>query len=298
MDSYIPLLNTFFLVWCVCSLQVELCIMLCCICMANHSNTISDESFKIYYTTVSSKNVFFASVTGTSYVVSRMQNLDASNELILCYASKMIVCEWWSWSFSSGILEGGKYWCELLLLWAEIGASSVSFKYIFVWNQSNSSLCTGSCDSVSDGTVNTLPGVGNYLFLFYIFLSIVADKSYSEGIALFCICCNIFNYNLEYPVSKPKAENFKLFSELPEGYLWLCLGLFPLPIHPPGIQYSIIVNPPNSRLIETLSYILQCKVSISGQKCTSVFKLLVIFFNFWLYSRWALQASFVSHLSS
>jgi len=43
------------------------------------------------------------------------------------------------------------------------------------------------------------------------------------------------------------------------------------------IQYSSIVNPPNSRLAKTLSYILQYKASISAEMCTSVFEFLVVF---------------------
>jgi len=57
--------------------------MLCGICMANHNDTISPESFEVYCATVSCKNVFFASVTRTSYYVSGMQNLETSKEFIL-----------------------------------------------------------------------------------------------------------------------------------------------------------------------------------------------------------------------
>lgn len=45
-ESDIPLLNTFCLACCVCSLQVEPCPVLCCICVANDSDTISAESLK------------------------------------------------------------------------------------------------------------------------------------------------------------------------------------------------------------------------------------------------------------
>lgn len=57
--------------------------MLCCICMANDSDTISAESFEVSCTNVGCKSVFFASITRTSYSILGRQNLDASNELIL-----------------------------------------------------------------------------------------------------------------------------------------------------------------------------------------------------------------------
>lgn len=109
-ENDIPLLNTFCQVSCVCTLQVELCRAPCCICAANASDTISAESFEVSCTTVGCKNVFFASMTRTSYSILGRQNLDASNELVLWYASKMIVSD------GAGVFAE-IYWRVEVLMW-------------------------------------------------------------------------------------------------------------------------------------------------------------------------------------
>lgn len=156
-EKYIPLLNTFCLVCCVCALQAELCLVLRCICMANASDTISAESFEASCTTVGCKNVFFASMTRTSYSILGRQNLDASNELIPWYASKMIVSDGagvfaqFYWRVESADVDCYCYG-QKLGLWVQ-----VKNIYVYLWKQPSSSLCKGNYDSVSKGTVNASP---------------------------------------------------------------------------------------------------------------------------------------------
>lgn len=72
------------------------------------------------------------SVIRTSCRFAGMQSLGVSNELILCYPSKTIVCKRWSRTVCSVTPEGGKCWCGLLLR-AEMGALAAAFKYIRVF---------------------------------------------------------------------------------------------------------------------------------------------------------------------
>lgn len=152
-----PYWTPFCLVCCVCTLQAELRLVLHCICMANASDTISAESFKVSCTTVGCKNVFFASMTRTSYSILGRQNLDASNELILWYASKMIVSDGagvfsqFYWRVESADVDCYCYG-QKLGLWVQ-----VKNIYVYLWKQPSSSLCKGTYDSVSNGTVNASP---------------------------------------------------------------------------------------------------------------------------------------------
>lgn len=171
-ENDIPLLNTSCLVCCVCTLQVELCLVLHCVCTANASDTISAESFEVSCTTVGCKNVFFASMTRTSCSILGRQNLDASNELILWYASKMIVSDGagvfaqFHWRVESADVDCYCY-RQKFGIWVQ-----VKNIYVFLWKQSNSSLCKGTYDSVSNGTVNASPHEQETNFLLFLHILI------------------------------------------------------------------------------------------------------------------------------